>query len=68
MNFRNNVFAIDATMIDMSQSSSWWEKFRTSSDGKMVHTQHDLKTAITEYINISPDNFHEINVTDLISY
>lgn len=68
VNLSNNVFAIDATTIDMCLSAFWWAKFRTTKGGIKVHTQLDLKTAIPEFIHITPAAIHEVNVLDIIMY
>lgn len=68
VNLNNNVFAIDATTIDMCLSAFWWAKFRTTKGGIKVHTQLDLKTAIPEFIHITPAAIHEVNVLDMIMY
>jgi Domain of unknown function (DUF4372)/Transposase DDE domain len=68
IDLKNNVFAIDATTIDLCLSAFWWAKFRTTKGGIKVHTQLDLKTAIPEFIYISPAAIHEVNVMDLITY
>jgi hypothetical protein len=64
----NNVFAIDATVIDMCLSAFWWAKFRTTKAGIKLHTQLDLKTSIPEFIYISSASVHEVNVLDMIRY
>ena len=61
------MLAIDATTIDMCLSAFWWAKFRTTKGGIKVHTLLDLKTAIPEFIYISPAE-HEVNVMDIITY
>lgn len=68
VDLKNNVFAIDATTIDMCLSAFWWAKFRTTKGGIKVHTQLDLKTAIPEFVHITPAAVHEVNVMDIISY
>jgi hypothetical protein len=64
----NNVFAIDATVIDLCLSAFAWATFRTTKGGIKVHTQLDLKTAIPEFIHITPASIHEVNVLDIITY
>jgi len=64
----NNVFAIDATVIDLCLSAFWWAKFRTTKGGIKLHTQLDLKSSIPEFIYISPASVHEVNVLDMITY
>jgi len=65
---KNNVFAIDATTIDVCLSAFWWAKFRTAKGGIKVHTQLDLKTSIPEFIHITTAAVHEVKVMDLITY
>ena len=68
VDLKNNVFAIDATTIDMCLSVFWWAKFRTTKGGIKLHTQLDLKTAIPEFVHITPAAVHEVNVLDIITY
>ena len=68
VDLKNNVFAIDATTIDVCLSAFWWAKFRTTKGGIKVHAQLDLKTAIPEFIYISPAAIHEVNVMDMITF
>ena len=46
----NNVFAIDATTIDLCLSTFYWATFRSTKGGIKLHTQLDLKTSIPEFI------------------
>lgn len=68
VNLESNVFAIDATTIDMCLSVFSWAKFRTTKAGIRLHTQLDLKTSIPEFIEITNAAVHELNVMDLIKY
>ncbi len=65
---KNNVFAIDATTIDLCLSAFCWAKFRTTKGGIKIHTQLDLITAIPKFIHITPAAIHEVNVLDMITY
>jgi DDE family transposase/uncharacterized protein DUF4372 len=65
---KNNVFAIDATVIDVCLSAFSWAKFRTTKGGVKVHVQLDLKTAIPEFIQITPAAIHEVNILDNIVF
>ena len=47
---KGNVFAIDATTIDLCLSALCWASFRTTKGGIKLHTQLDLKTSIPEFI------------------
>lgn len=64
----NNVFAIDATTIDMCLSAFFWAKFRSTKAGIKIHTQLDLKTSIPSFIHITSANIHELNVLDMIKF
>ena len=65
---KNNVFAIDATTINMCLSAFFWAKFRSTKGGIRIHTQLDLKTSIPSFVHITPANVHELNVLDLITF
>lgn len=68
VDLKNNVFAIDATVINVCLSAFSWAKFRTTKGGVKVHVQLDLKTAIPEFIQITPAAIHEINILDNITF
>src|SRR3954454_14721647 len=63
-----NVFAIDATTIDLCLSTFYWATFRSTKGGIKLHTQLDLKTAIPEFISFSTASLHEVNVLDIIAF
>src|SRR3982751_6378781 len=64
----NNVFAIDATTIDLCLSTFYWATFRSTKGGIKLHTQLDLKTSIPEFIYFSPASVHDVNVLDVIHF
>jgi hypothetical protein len=64
----SNVFAIDATTIDLCLSTFYWATFRPTKGGIKLHTQLDLKTAIPEFIYFSTAAVHEVNALDLIHF
>src|SRR5439155_26455614 len=65
---KNNVFAIDATTIDLCLSAFHWATFRSTKGSIKLHTQLDLKTAIPEFILFSNASVHDVNVLDFISF
>ena len=65
---QNNVFAIDATTIDLCLSSFYWATFRSTKAGIKLHTQLDLKTAIPEFIHFSTASVHDVNALDFICF
>lgn len=68
VDLKNNVFAIDATIIDVCLSAFSWAKFRKAKGGVKVHVQLDLKTAIPEFIQITSASIHEVNILDNITF
>ena len=65
---KNNVFAIDATTIDLCLSSFNRAAFRTAKGGIKLHTQLKLKTSIPEFILFSTASVHDVNVLDVIVF
>ncbi|HKC36834.1 MAG TPA: IS4 family transposase [Chitinophagaceae bacterium] len=65
---KGNVFAIDATTIDLCLSAFCWATFRSTKGGIKLHTQLDLKTAIPEFILFSVASVHDVNVLDVIHF
>lgn len=68
VSLQNNVFAIDATTIDLCLSTFYWATFRSTKGGIKLHTQLDLKTAIPEFIYFSTASVHDVNALDLIHF
>ena len=65
---KGNVFAIDATTIDLCLSTFYWATFRTTKGGIKLHTQIDLKTSIPEFILFSTASIHDVNVLDVVNF
>lgn len=65
---KGNVFAIDATTIDLCLSTFYWATFRSTKSGIKLHTQLDLKTAIPEFILFSNAALHDVNALDVINF
>lgn len=68
INLDSNVFAIDATTIDLCLSTFYWAAFRSTKGGIKLHTQLDLKTSIPEFIYFSTASVHDVNALDFISF
>jgi hypothetical protein len=64
----NNVFAIDATTIDLCLSTFYWATFRSTKGGIKLHTQLDLKTSIPEFILFSTASVNDVNMLDFIHF
>lgn len=63
----NNVFAIDATTIDLCLSLMPWAKFRQAKGAVKLHTMLDLKTAIPHLVHITTGKVHELSALDLMT-
>ncbi len=68
VSLQGNVFAIDATTIDLCLSTFYWATFRSTKGGIKLHTQLDLKTSIPEFILFSTASVHDVNVLDIIHF
>lgn len=68
LDLQNNVFAIDATVIDLCLSVFPWAQFRRTKSAVKLTTQLNLKNAIPEFIAITSASVHEINLLDEICY
>jgi hypothetical protein len=64
----NEVFAVDATVIDMCLSVFSWAKFRSTKAAIKLHTQLNIKTGIPEFIHITTGKVHEVNILDMMSF
>ena len=66
--FEGNVFALDATTIDLCLSTFYWASFRKAKGGIKLHTQLDLKTSIPQFILFSTASVHDVNFLDTINF
>lgn len=66
LKLKGEIYAIDATVVDLCLSVFWWAKFRTTKAAIKIHTLLDLKTSIPEYIFITEGSVHEVNILDYI--
>jgi len=63
-----NVYAFDATIIDLCLSIFWWAEFRKTKGGIKLHTLYDIKTSIPCFVHISPASVHDVNALDFLYY
>jgi len=68
LELKNNVFAIDATTIDLCLSTFYWATFRSTKGGIKLHTQFDLKTSIPTFILFSAASLHDVNALDYVTF
>jgi hypothetical protein len=67
IDYKNNVFIIDSTTIDLCLSLYPWAKFRKAKAAVKIHTKMDAKTSIPDFIHISDGKMHDVNVLDMIT-
>lgn len=68
LDIKENVYAFDATTIDLCLNVFYWATFRRTKGAIKVNTLLDIKTSIPSFIHITPANVHEVNSLDLLSY
>lgn len=68
ISLKENVFAIDATTIDLCLSTFYWASFRSTKAGIKLHTQLKVKTNIPEFIFFSNADVCDMNVLDIIHF
>ena len=65
---KSNVFALDATVIDLCLGVYSWAKFRKTKAAIKLHTQLDLKNSIPCFVQFTNGNVHDVNVLDLLDF
>lgn len=68
LSIEGNVYAFDATVIDLCISVFWWTKFRKTKGAIKIHTLFDVKTSIPCFIHITEASIHEVNAMDDLHY
>ncbi|MBL7131559.1 MAG: IS4 family transposase [Candidatus Omnitrophica bacterium] len=66
LDLKETVYALDATIIDLSLSLFPWAKFRTTKGGIKMHTLLDLRGPIPSFVEITPAKVHEVNIPDIL--
>jgi len=68
VNLKHNVFAIDATVVDLCLSIFPWASFRKTKSALKIHTQLNLKTNIPEMAVITAASVSELAALDLFHF
>jgi hypothetical protein len=66
--FKLNVFAVDATVVDLCLSIFPWATFRKAKAAVKIHTQLNLKNNIPEMVVVTAASVHELNFLDIIQF
>ena len=68
LGIKGNVYAFDATVIDLCLNIFWWATFRKTKGAVKLHTLYDLKTSIPSFVHISSGDVHDVNGLDELTY
>ncbi len=61
-----DVYALDATTIDLCLSLFDWAPFRSTKAAIKLHTLLNLRGAIPAFIHVSDGKLHDVNVLDIL--
>jgi hypothetical protein len=64
--FKNPLYALDATVIDLCLSLFAWAPFRGEKAGIKLHTLLNLRGNIPECVIVEPANVHEVNTVQML--
>ena len=64
----NTVYALDATIIDLSLSLFGWTPYCATKSAIKLHTLLDLRGAIPAFIHISDARTHDVKVLDIVPF
>jgi len=66
LDLKETIYALDATIIDLSLSLFPWAQFRTTKSGIKIHTLLDLRGPIPSFVEITPAKVHDVNILDIL--
>lgn len=65
---KQNVFAVDATVVDLCLSIFPWATFRKTKAAIKIHAQLNLKNNIPELVIVTAASVHELKFLDLLRF
>jgi hypothetical protein len=65
---QGNVYAFDASVIDLCLNVFWWAKFRKNKGAVKLNVLFDVKTSIPSFIHITTGSVHDVNGLDILIY
>jgi len=68
LSISGNVYAFDASVIDLCLNVFWWAKFRKKKGAIKLHTLYDVKTSIPTFIHITTGSMHDVHGLDVLVY
>jgi len=64
----NQLYALDATTIDLCLDVFWWAKFRKHKGAIKLHTLLDIRCQIPCFVHITDGLVHDVNVLDVLEF
>lgn len=68
LSIEGNVYAFDATIIDLCLNVFWWAKYKTTKGAIKLNTLFDVKTSIPCFVHITEAAVHDVNAMDELIY
>ena len=68
LSIQGNVYAFDATVIDLCLNVFWWATFRKAKAAVKLHTLFDVKTSIPVFIHVTAASTHDVKGLDELTY
>lgn len=68
LSVQGNVYAFDASVIDLCLNVFWWATFRKAKAAVKLHTLFDVKTSIPVFIQVTAASVHDVNGLDALIY
>ncbi|MEI6950859.1 IS4 family transposase [Paraflavisolibacter sp. H34] len=62
--FKEKVYALDSTTIDLCLNVFWWASFRKNKGAVKLHTLYEVNTAIPSFVFLSHGRFHDVRALD----
>jgi len=66
--FKNPLYSIDASTVDLCLSMFDWAKFRTTKGAIKIHMVLDHDGYLPVFLNVTEGNVHEINVARMLDF
>lgn len=68
VSLENQLYALDATTIDLCLDVFWWAKFRKHKGAIKLHTLLDIRCQIPCFVHITDGLVHDVNILDILEF
>jgi len=68
LRIEGNIYAFDASVIDLCINIFWWAKYKKTKAAIKLHTLFDVKTSIPCFVLITEAAVHDVNAMDFLIY